>query len=212
MCLIFGLSRGREDTCPVRTLKSMLGATNAEGQKYVLVLVQTGPGQRSVLKMRKATIMEALESTAPQPVSLICTPRPDGGTNLAPVAWWTYLESEPPIIGFSMAKESYTCELVSNTGKVAVCLPSESIADQVLECGGVSGRDVDKAAKHGIELTGKSIKYPVHSRLVFVCNVGQKVIVGDCVFFICNVDEILLDENQRHIYTMNGSQGLRAVQ
>jgi flavin reductase (DIM6/NTAB) family NADH-FMN oxidoreductase RutF len=47
--------------------------------------------------MRKATFIEALENTAPQPVALICTPRPDGSTNLTPVAWWTYLESEPPM-------------------------------------------------------------------------------------------------------------------
>ena len=162
--------------------------------------------------MRKATMMEALENTAPQPVSLICVPRPDGGTNLAPVAWWTYLENEPLIIGFSMAKESYTCELSSNTEKIAVCLPGESIADEVLKCGAVSGRDVDKAAEYGIELTGGSIKYPVHSKLVFICDVSRKVEVGDCVFFICNVDEILLDESRRHIYTMNNLQKLRAVQ
>jgi len=136
--------------------------------------------------MRKATIMEALENTAPQPVCLICTPRPDNNTNLAPVAWWTFLESEPPMLGFSMAKESYTCELVS-------------------------GRGIDKAKEYGIEMAGGSLKYPVHSKLVFICNVSREVIVGECVFFICNIDEILLDENRRHIYTLVKSQSLGAV-
>jgi len=164
-----------------------------------------------VLKMRKVAITEALENTAPQPVSLICTPRPDGSTNLAPVAWWTYLESEPPMIGFSMAKESYTCELVSNKGKVALCLPGEDIADKVLKCGSVSGRDIDKAAEYCVELTGESIKYPTLSKLVFICSVSQKVIVGDCVFFVCGINEILLDEKQRHIYTLEKSQKLGVV-
>ena len=161
--------------------------------------------------MRKATIMEALENTAPQPVSLICTPRPDGGTNLAPVAWWTYLESEPPMIGFSMAKESYTCELVSGSGKVVLCLPEETIADEVLQCGNVSGRDLDKVKEYNIELTGGELKYPIHSKLVYLCDVNQKVIVGDCVFFVCNISEILLDEKQRHIYTLGKSQKLGAL-
>ena len=161
--------------------------------------------------MRKATIMEALENTAPQPVSLICAPRPDGGTNLAPVAWWTYLESEPPMLGFSMAKESYTCGLVSGSGKVAICLPGEAIAGEVLKCGSVSGRTVDKAKEYGIELTGDGLKYPAHSKLAFLCTVSQKVIVGDCVFFVCAVDEILLDETQRHIYTLGKSQQLGAL-
>ena len=161
--------------------------------------------------MQKVTIMEALENTAPQPVALICTPRPDGGTNLAPVAWWTFLESEPPMIGFTMAKGSYTCELVSSTGKVAICLPGETIADEVLKCGMISGRDVNKAKEYGIELTGDELKYPVYSKLVYLCSVSQKVAVGDCVFFVCSVREILLDESQRHIYTMGKSQKLSAI-
>jgi len=161
--------------------------------------------------MRKVTITEALENTVPQPIALICTPRPDSSTNLAPVAWWTYLESEPPMIGFSMAKESYTCELVSNSGTAALCLPGEHIADKVLKCGSISGRDMDKATEYSIELTGESIKYPIHSKLVFVCSVSQKVSVGDCVFFVCDIKEILLDENQRHIYTFGESQQLGTI-
>jgi len=158
--------------------------------------------------MRNVTIMEALEHTAPQPVALICTPRPDGSTNLAPVAWWTYLESEPPMVGFSMAKESYTCELVSANGKVVLCLPSEAIADEVLKCGGVSGKESDKAKDYGIELAGGEQKYPIHSKLAVICNVSQKVVVGDCVFFVCAVNEILLDENKKHIYTLSKYQKL----
>jgi flavin reductase (DIM6/NTAB) family NADH-FMN oxidoreductase RutF len=155
--------------------------------------------------------MEALENTAPQPVALICTPRPDGSTNLAPVAWWTYLESEPPMIGFSMAKESYTCELVSASGKVVICLPSEAIADEVLKCGSVSGRKLDKAVAYKIALTGNEMKYPIHSKLVFICDVSQRVIVGDCVFFVCDINEILLDEKQKHIYTLGKSEKLGAL-
>jgi len=161
--------------------------------------------------MRKVTINEALEHTAPQPVALICTPTPDGNTNLAPVAWWTYLESEPPMMGFSMAKKSYTCELASATGKVVLCLPSDAIADEVLKCGIVSGRGLDKAKEYGITLTGDEQKYPVQSKLAFLCNVNQKVVVGDCIFFVCAVNEILLDEEKKHIYTLGKDQKLGAL-
>jgi len=161
--------------------------------------------------MNKVTIMEALGHSSPQSVSLICVPRPDGATNLAPVAWWTYLESEPPMVGFSMAKQSYTAELVADVGKLALVLPAEEIADDVLKCGMATGRDVDKAAEYGIELAGDSVKYPVESKLVFICNVSQNVPVGDCVFFVCDVAEILLDEAKRHIYTTNKMESLRAI-
>ena len=161
--------------------------------------------------MRNATITEALENTAPQPIAVICAPRPDGSTNIAPVAWWTYLESEPPMVGFSMAKESYTCELVSTSGKVVICLPSVAIADEVLKCGVISGRELDKAKKYNIELTGAELKYPVHSKLVFICHVNQNVEVGDCVFFVCAVDSILLDEEKKHVYALGKNQKLGAI-
>jgi len=161
--------------------------------------------------MKKVTIMEALGHSSPQPVSLICVPRPDGATNLAPVAWWTYLESEPPMVGFSMAKQSYTAELLANTDKLALVLPAEEIADVVLKCGMVTGRDVDKAVEYGIALVGGDVKYPVHSKLAFVCAISQRVVVGDCIFFVCDVTEILLDETKRHIYTANKMESLRAI-
>ena len=161
--------------------------------------------------MKKVTIDEALENTAPQPVALICTLKPDGSVNLAPVAWWTYVESVPPMVGFSMAKESYTCELVKKTGKLALCLPGEAIADEVYKCGSVSGRDVDKVKEYGIKLTEAAVPFPVHSRLVFECTVNQEVIAGDCVFFICAASQILADESQKHIYTWGRSKKLEAV-
>ena len=161
--------------------------------------------------MQTVTFEEALENTAPQPVALICTIEPDNGINLAPAAWWTYLESDPPMIGFSMANESHTCALACSIPKLAICLPGEAIADEVLQCGSVSGRDVDKAKAFGIELTGGNIKYPVHSKLVYICSVVQRYNVGDCVFFVCSIDEILLDETQRHIYTMAKSDKLMPI-
>jgi flavin reductase (DIM6/NTAB) family NADH-FMN oxidoreductase RutF len=161
--------------------------------------------------MREITFLEALEKTAPQPVSVICVETPNGGTNLTPVAWWTFLESEPPMIGFSLAKESYSCALASTDGKVAICLPGESIADEVLKCGSVSGRDVEKVKDFRIELAGEDVKYPAESKLVYISTVAQKVIVGDCVFFICNVGEILCDDTKRHIYTWGHSESLKPI-
>ena len=159
--------------------------------------------------MKKTTIDQALANTTPQPLALICAPCPKATTNLAPVAWWTYLESEPPILGFSMAKESYTCELVSAAGQVAIAFPTDDIADAVLKCGSISGRDINKAKEYGIELTGDNLQYPNHSKLVFLCKVSKQMPVGDCVFFVCDVNEILLDESKKHIYTFGDT--LRAI-
>jgi flavin reductase (DIM6/NTAB) family NADH-FMN oxidoreductase RutF len=154
---------------------------------------------------------EALKYTSPKSVSLISSVTPEGITNLATVAWWTYLESEPAMIGFSMSKESYTCELITKSKKTALSIPSEAIAKEAWQCGVTSGREIDKVSKYGIELTDTAIKFPVHSRLAFICTVEQMVDVGECTFFICKVDEIFGDENERQVFAWSGSTELSVV-
>jgi nitroreductase/flavin reductase (DIM6/NTAB) family NADH-FMN oxidoreductase RutF len=151
---------------------------------------------------------EALKHTSPHPVSLVCAQTPTGATNMAAVSWWTYLESDPAIIGFALWREAYTCELIENTGKAVLSIPGEALSDITLKCGNVSGRDVDKVKEFGIDLVDLAdtpVKFPVHSRLAFTCTVENKVEVGECIFFICNVDEIFFNENERQLFAWGGS-------
>jgi hypothetical protein len=48
----------------------------------------------------------------------------------------------------------------------------------------------DKCAEYAIELMGGGLKYPLHSKPVFLCAVSQEVIVGNCVFCVCSIDEL----------------------
>lgn len=62
--------------------------------------------------MQKINLPQAAKLTNPNPVSLVCTLKPDGGTNLATVSWWTYLSFNPNMIAYAMAKTSYSGEMV----------------------------------------------------------------------------------------------------
>ena len=56
--------------------------------------------------MQKISLPQASRLTSPNPVSLVCTQKPDGSTNLATVSWWTYLSYNPGMIAYAMAKTS----------------------------------------------------------------------------------------------------------
>jgi flavin reductase (DIM6/NTAB) family NADH-FMN oxidoreductase RutF len=142
---------------------------------------------------------------------LISSLTPEGDTNLAAVCWWTFLESEPPMIGFSMANESYTCRLLKKNGKTVLSIPGETIADEAFKCGTVSGRDINKALEYNIALVGAPVKYPVNSKVAFVCTLVNTIPVGACTFFICNIDEILYNENEHHLYAWDGSDKLTTI-
>ena len=126
--------------------------------------------------MQKMNLPQACCLTSPNPVTIVCTEKPDGSTNLATVSWWTYLSFNPNMIAYAMAKTSYSGEMVRNNRKVILTIPGAKIAEAVMGCGSTTGRDTDKISKFGIELMeveGSTTKIPVHSRVAIVCNLKE---------------------------------------
>ena len=154
--------------------------------------------------MINISISDAQKHTSPNWVSLICAKKPNGTTNLTTISWWTYLANHPAMIGFSMSKKSYTGELIRSTGKAILSVPNAKISKEVFECGHSTGRDIDKAEKFGIELTGTDIQYPLHSKFVFFCTLKNTVEAGDHVFHICEVDDILYNDSEPQVYAWDG--------
>jgi flavin reductase (DIM6/NTAB) family NADH-FMN oxidoreductase RutF len=154
--------------------------------------------------MEQITISEAQKSTSPNPITLICAETPTGIINLTAVSWWTYLANHPPMIGFAISKKSFTGELILSSGKAVLSIPGEAIAEEAFQCGCLSGRHTNKAEKLGIVLTETAIKFPVHSKLAFVCTLESSVDVGDHTFFICKVDDIFYNKNEEQLYSWGG--------
>ena len=106
-----------------------------------------------------------------------------------------------------MAKTSYSGEMVRLNKKVVLTIPGAAISDAVLGCGMTTGRDTDKAAKFGIELTlveGSSIQIPIHSRVAIVCNLKEYLEVGDHYLYICDVQKVYGDEAEEGVFAWNG--------
>ena len=132
--------------------------------------------------MNKINLPQASRLTSPNPVSVVCTKKPDGSTNLATVSWWTYLSFNPNMIAYAMAKTSYSGEMVRNNREIILTIPGVEIADAVMGCGSTTGRNTDKATKFGITMAnveGSSIQIPVHSRVAIMCRLKEYHEVGD---------------------------------
>ena len=162
--------------------------------------------------MKQITLPKASQLTSPNPVTVVCTQKPDGSTNLATVSWWTYLSYNPNMIAYAMAKTSYSGEMVRDNKKVILTIPGTEITDAVLGCGSTTGRHTDKVSKFHIALTeleGSSIKIPVHSRVAIVCNLKEYHEVGDHYLYICNVEQVYGDETEEAMFAGNGYSQLR---
>lgn len=162
--------------------------------------------------MNKINLPQAAKLTSPNPVTVVCTQKPDGSTNLATVSWWTYLSFNPNMIAYAMAKTSYSGEMVRNNRKVILTIPGAVMAEAVMGCGSTTGRDTDKAAQFGIELTevaGSSIKIPVHSRAAILCSMKEYHEVGDHYLYICDVDQVYGNEEEEALFAWDGYSQVR---
>lgn len=162
--------------------------------------------------MQKINLPKATRLTSPNPVSVVCTKKPDGGTNLATVSWWTYLSFHPGMIAFAMAKTSYSGEMVRANKKVIVTIPGADMAEAVMGCGSTTGRDTDKAEKFGIELVdveGSSIKIPSHSKAALQCRLKEYHEVGDHYLYICDVEQVYGNDEEEALFAWNGYSQLR---
>ena len=116
------------------------------------------------------------------------------------------------MIGYAMAKTSYSGEMVRNNKKVILTIPGTEIAEAVMGCGSTTGRDTDKAAQFGIELTeveGSDIKIPVHSRVAIVCSMKEYHEVGDHYLYICDVEQVYGNEVEEALFAWNGYSQVR---
>lgn len=164
--------------------------------------------------MEKISLPKAALVTSPNPVTIVCTQKPDGGTNFATVSWWTYLSYNPNMVAYAMAKTSYSGERVRENKKVVITIPSDKIIDAVLGCGTTTGRTTDKAEKFNIALQSLSetdIQIPAHSCLAIVCTLKEFIETGDHYLYICNVEEVYADESETPVFAWNGYSQIKPV-
>ena len=71
--------------------------------------------QKGLNDMKELNIMEATVLTSPNPLTLICSKKEDGSTNLAPICFVSYLSFNPHMVGFATGKQSHTGKQVRET-------------------------------------------------------------------------------------------------
>lgn len=102
--------------------------------------------------------------------------------------------------------------MVRKNKKVIITVPGAEIAEAVIGCGSTTGRDTDKTAKFGIELTevyGSNIKISVHSRAVIVCSLKEYHEVGDHYLYICDVEQVYGNKDEEALFAWDGYSEIR---
>lgn len=108
----------------------------------------------------------------PNPVLIIGTYDDNGVPNIMNVAWGGVCCSEPPCVGVSLRKATYSYQNIINRGAFTVNIPSEKFVTEADYAGIVSGREINKFEQ--LNLT------PVKSTLVDAPYIQQFPMILEC--------------------------------
>jgi flavin reductase (DIM6/NTAB) family NADH-FMN oxidoreductase RutF len=86
----------------------------------------------------------------PMPVCLVGA-KVKGKPNFMAVAWFSKVNSEPPMMMVSLAKVQYTAEGIKENGVFSINFPGKGLVAETDFCGLVSGRNADKSQVFSVQ-------------------------------------------------------------
>ncbi len=125
----------------------------------------------------------------PGPITLLTT-QYRGQPNVMAAAWVMPASHRPPLLVAAIRPTDYTHYLISKSQEFVVNIPGRPLADQVMLCGTLSGREVDKFARAGLTaIEGRRVTVPwVGECLAHMeCGLVEAPEAGDHALFIGEV-------------------------
>ncbi|MBF0216541.1 MAG: flavin reductase family protein [Candidatus Omnitrophica bacterium] len=97
----------------------------------------------------------------------------NGKANVTPVAWLMPLQKDPPMLALVIDPAHHIHKCIFNTGDFVINIPPSSLVEDVVKCGSVSGKNVDKIDMCGFTLSA--------SRTVNSPAIDESIAVLECI-------------------------------
>ncbi len=123
--------------------------------------------------------------------------------NFMTAAWHTYVSIKPPLYGVAIGNNTYTHELIENSGEFTISFLSVDHILKIHSLGKLTGRIYNKIDLVNLKLsTGDKVSTPhiTEAYGVLDCRISQNIPTGDHTFFIgeilgCHGDEKVFDKD-----------------
>lgn len=143
----------------------------------------------------------------PMPAFLVTCAGEDDEPNALAIAWLMPVSIDPPLLAFAIHPQRYSYKLLQESSAFVVNVMAYDQAPEVLFCGRLSGRDVDKLAEADLTaVDAGSVDAPaIEEALAHVeCDVEAEHVAGDHVIVVGRVravsaEEGVLVEGQRDL-------------
>lgn len=154
--------------------------------------------------MKEVSLKEGLKKRHPTGVCLVVCKDKKGMVDVTPVGWFTICNSKPLSWAISLHYNRYSYEVILKQGEFVLTLPSYKQKEDVLYCGSVSGRDVDKLKKCKFELIkAKKVEVPLlkDSIACYECKVIRRCDITDHTIFVGKILAAYISEREDKIYS-----------
>jgi flavin reductase (DIM6/NTAB) family NADH-FMN oxidoreductase RutF len=157
------------------------------------------------MKKRSYPLSEVYRLLEPGPVVMISTAR-KGHPNVMTMSWQTMIDFEPPLVGLIISNRNHTFNILKATKECAINIPTSRIAKEVVGCGNVSGRKVDKFDKFGLTpLPASRVKAPLVGECYanLECKVVDTKLANKYNLFIVKVVKAWIDPKAKNPKTLH---------
>ncbi|MGE8357000.1 MAG: flavin reductase family protein [Microvirgula sp.] len=141
----------------------------------------------------------------PGPVLLLSTAH-QGRANVMTLSWHTMMEFEPPLVGCVVSDRDFSFAALKATRQCVLNIPTEELAQKVVDCGNCSGRDTDKFATLGLTpLPAEQVAAPLVAECYasLECRVVDTRLVNRYGFFVLEVVQAWLDADRKDPRTLH---------
>ena len=141
----------------------------------------------------------------PGPVVMVTTAS-GARTNIMTMSWHMMIDFEPPLIAFIVGNRGFTFDVLKKTKECVINIPTMELAQQVVACGNVSGRKLDKFAKFGLTPSAATrVQAPLIDECFanLECRVIDAKLAAKYNLFIVEVVKAWIDRSMRNPRTLH---------
>ena len=157
------------------------------------------------MRKKSLPLSQAYRLLEPGPVVLLTTV--DGKRpNVMTMSWHMMIDFEPPLVGCVVSNRDYTFDILRKTKECVINIPTVEISKQVVGCGNMSGKHIDKFRRFGLTPSPAS---QVKAPLIDQCFASLECIVVDARMvkkyniFILKVVKAWINPSKKHPRTIH---------
>jgi flavin reductase (DIM6/NTAB) family NADH-FMN oxidoreductase RutF len=155
--------------------------------------------------MRNLPLGKVYQVLEPGPVVLLTTAR-KGRANVMTLSWHMMVEFEPPLVACIVSSADHSFAALRATKQCVIAVPAARLAQQVVDVGNCSGRDVAKFEAFGLTpVKASRVAAPLIAECVanLECTVVDNRLVNRYNLFILEVVQAWIDPKQRNAKTIH---------